>query len=175
MRELDVSAVRLPFEEVYRTHVQRVHAFCLSQVRHAADAEDLTAEVFASALAAWDRDGPTLDRVQAWLIGIARNAAVDHYRRGRRRAVLAAVLGRHVDRQRLPDVESGVVVRDELARVLVQLDQLRPRERLLIGLRVAADLSYAEIGDITQLSEHAATVATRRALARLRQRCEAVS
>jgi RNA polymerase sigma-70 factor (ECF subfamily) len=175
MRELDASAVRTPFEEVYRTQVDRVYAFCLSQVRNAADAEDLTAEVFASAFAAWNRAAPEPDRVQAWLIGIARNASIDHYRRGRRRAVLASVLGRTAEQERLPDVESGVVLRDELAQVLHQAGQLRPRDRLLIGLRVAADLSYAEIAEVAQLTEHAATVATRRALARLRGRCEGAS
>jgi RNA polymerase sigma factor (sigma-70 family) len=47
---------------------------------------------------------------------------------------------------------------------------MRPRERELIGLRVAADLSYREVGELMGMSEPAAKVATHRALRRLRER-----
>jgi hypothetical protein len=45
---------------------------------------------------------------------------------------------------------------------------MSPRDRVLVGLRVAGDLSYAEIGAVIGASEHAAMTATRRAVQRLR-------
>jgi RNA polymerase sigma-70 factor (ECF subfamily) len=56
--------------------------------------------------------------------------------------------------------------------VQIELQQLRRRERELIGLRVAADLSYRDIGAILGISEDAAKVATHRALTRLRAHLE---
>lgn len=162
----------LPFEDVYRAQAARVYRFCLSQVRDRADAEDVAAEVFVSAFAAYDRAPPPADRVQAWLIRIARNATVDHVRRSRRRAVLDVVVRGSAGREELPDVETAVLARDELRFVLGRMGRLAPRDRTLVGLRVAAGLSYAEIGSVLDLSEHAATVATHRALARLRTLCE---
>jgi RNA polymerase sigma-70 factor, ECF subfamily len=169
---LDVAPVPVPFEEVYRTHLARVYLFCLSQVRNTADAEDLAAEAFASAFAAYQRVRPPADRVLAWLLRIARNAVIDHYRRAGRRANLHAVLDRAAEREVPPDVESAVLRNDDLRAVLVTMRSLRRRDRQLVGLRVAADLTYAEIGAVVGLSEHAATVATRRALTRLRKLCE---
>jgi RNA polymerase sigma-70 factor, ECF subfamily len=169
---LDVAPLPVPFEEVYRAYLARVHLFCLSQVRNAADAEDLAAEAFASAFAAYQRVRPPADRVLAWLLRIARNAVIDHYRRAGRRATLHAVLDRAAEREVPPDVESAVLRNDELRAVLVTMRQLRRRDRQLVGLRVAADLSYAEIGEVVGLSEHAALVATRRAVQKLRKLCE---
>jgi RNA polymerase sigma-70 factor (ECF subfamily) len=166
------AAVPTPFEEVYRAHLARVYLFCLSQVRNAADAEDLAADAFASAFAAYQRSRPPADRVLPWLLAIARNAVIDHYRRAGRRATLHAVLDRHAEREAPPDVESAVLRNDDLRAVLVTMRTLRQRDRQLVGLRVAADLSYAEIGAVVGLSEHAATVATRRAVSRLRKLCE---
>jgi RNA polymerase sigma factor (sigma-70 family) len=167
---LDVAPA--PFEEVYRAHLARLYLFCLSQVRNPADAEDLTAEAFASAFAAYERACPPPDRVLPWLLTIARNAVIDHYRSAGRRATLRAVLDRHAEREAPPDVESAVLRNDEIRGLLVTMRSLRQRDRQLVGLRVAADLSYAEIGAVVGLSEHAATVATRRAVSRLRGLCE---
>lgn len=65
-------------------------------------------------------------------------------------------------------VELVAEERERLRRVQIQLQQLRRRERELIGLRVAADLSYRDIGAILSIGEDAAKVATNRALTRLR-------
>jgi RNA polymerase sigma-70 factor (ECF subfamily) len=100
---------------------------------------------------------------------IARNEIIDRERRRRRRSLLLARFfsgGSDVD----PDanVEAQVVIRDELRGVLGVLKRLSARDRLLVSLRLAADLPYAEMAEVLGMSEHAVTVATRRALQRLR-------
>jgi len=165
------------FSEVYRANVTGVYRFCLSQLRNPSDAEDVTAEVFAAAFSAYRRSLVEPDNVRAWLFRIARNAVVDHHRRDRRRRLLHLSLngtGEYgaAEFDASVDVERDVAVRDELRYVLSQMRRLRQRDRLLLGLRVAARQTYAEIGETLGLTEHAATVATRRAMERLRRLCE---
>ena len=173
--ELDDGPAALPsFELVYREYAVRVYRYCLSQVGNASDADDLTAEVFAAAFAAYPtvrlRDGVVLP----WLLRIARNEIIDQRRRhSRRSALLARFFGGESEQDRTVDVEGEVVTRDELQQVVTAMRGLSPRDRTLIGLRIAAGLPYAEIGQVLGIAEHAATVATKRALQRLRGHVEA--
>jgi RNA polymerase sigma-70 factor (ECF subfamily) len=159
----------LSFEQVYREHASCVYRFCLSLVRDPGEAEDVAAEVFVSALASYERTQPDAADVRSWLLRIARNEVIDRDRRRKRRSLLLARFfsgGSEVD----PDtnVEAQVVLRDELRGVLDVIGRLSSRDRQLVGLRLAADLPYAEIAAVLGMSEHAVTVATRRALQRLR-------
>jgi DNA-directed RNA polymerase specialized sigma24 family protein len=65
-------------------------------------------------------------------------------------------------------VEGQALLREELRHTLGVMRRLSARDRVLVGLRLAADLPYAEIGSVLGISEHTATVATRRAIQRLR-------
>ncbi|MBJ7594695.1 MAG: RNA polymerase subunit sigma-24, partial [Candidatus Dormibacteraeota bacterium] len=47
-----------PFDEVYQEHADAVYRFCVSQLRDLDVAEDVTADVFAAAFAAYDRVRP---------------------------------------------------------------------------------------------------------------------
>jgi RNA polymerase sigma factor (sigma-70 family) len=163
-----------PFEQVYRDHSARVYRYCLSQVGNVSEAEDLAAEVFAAAFAAYRATQLDAGVVLPWLMRIAHNEVIDlRRRRTRRSALLNRFFGGESELDRSADVEGEVVLRDELRRAMAAMRQLADRDRVLIGLRVAAGLPYAEIGEVVGLTEHAATVATKRALERLRRRLEA--
>ena len=163
-----------PFEQVYRDHAARVYRYCLSQVSNVSDAEDLAAEVFAAAFAKYDGARFAEGVVLPWLLRIAHNEVIDHRRRRTRRsALLVRFFGGESDLDTSADVEGEVVLRDELRQVLGGMRKLSERDRTLIGLRIAAALPYAEIGAVVGISEHAATVATKRALQRLRHHVEA--
>ena len=157
------------FEAVYCAHADGVYRFCLSQLRDPTLAEDVAAEAFASAYAAWPRarfegDGA----VRPWLFRIARNAVCDEWRRrGRASRAPRLTPGAAID------VESVAAVRDELRAVIGALGALRERDRILLGLRLAGGLSHAEVGAVLGMSERAAIVASGRALARLRSRLSA--
>lgn len=163
----------LPFEELYRRHAAGIYRFCLSQTHNPSEAEDVAADVFVAALADYPRAQPDESQALAWLYRIARNDLIDRDRTQRRRShLLVRYFGRVSDQDNSPSVESLVAVSDELRRVIAVIRRLSERDQQLVGLRLAADLSYAEIGAVLGLSEHAATVATHRAVGRLRRRLE---
>ena len=158
------------FAEVYALHAAAVLRFCVSQVGDRATGEDLTHETFVKAFRAWSRANPDPEGVRTWLLSIARNAGRDHHRAGHRRRGLLLRLGR--DRLDESHVETLAQHRLELRRAIEGLGALSARDRELIGLRVAADLSYREVAALVGTTEAAAKVATFRALRRLRQRLE---
>ena len=165
----DPGGGALEFEEVYRLHVDGVYRFCLAQVRDAAAAEDLAADVFAAAFVAYERVRPGPGGVRAWLFRIARNAAIDRARRAHTRMRLFRLLRAEANHH---DVERDVELRSDLRSTLDAISRLSARERLLVGLRIAAGLSFAEVAAVTGMKENAARMATSRALTKVRHEVE---
>lgn len=161
-----VEGAETRFEAVYAEWVGPLYRYCLSQLRDRSLAEDVTAEVFASALASYHRTRPD-EGVGLWLFRIARNAVVDEHRRRGRRLRLVDVLGRRSHPAHVDPAET-VAIRDQATRAGEAIGRLKPREQELVGLRVAGQLSYAEIAAVTGMSEGAAKVATHRALVQVR-------
>jgi RNA polymerase sigma-70 factor (ECF subfamily) len=155
------------FDAIYRTHRRRVYRFCLARVTDPYTAEELTAEVFASAYAAYPR--LVVDEVAGigpWLTRIARNTVIDHHRRrGRRQAIADRYLTS--GEAESASVERRVLAREEIRTLGRCLAELSERDRQLIALRVNGT-SGAAAGQLLGLSPHAATVASGRALSRLR-------
>lgn len=172
---LPASALDLPraptFEEAYRDHVGDVYRFCLSQLHDPAAAEDAAADVFAAALAAWSRTRPD-QRVKVWLMRIARNVVTDRFRERNRAARL---MDRLRGRRQPPAADPAqlALLRHDVQLVLDRIAGLGRRDRLIVGLRLAGDMSHAEVAAILGISEGAARVAAHRAAKSLRAALEA--
>jgi RNA polymerase sigma-70 factor (ECF subfamily) len=162
--------VSVDFGDIYRLHADPVFRYCLSQLRDRDAAEDVAADVFASAFAAYRRVRFDGDGVRPWLFRIARNAVIDQQRRARTGVRLLERL--RGPRQPGTDVESLAAVRQDLRDLLVAMARMRPRDRQLVGLRVAGGLSYAQIAEVMHMKENAARMATQRAVARVRSAME---
>jgi RNA polymerase sigma-70 factor (ECF subfamily) len=163
----------LSFEEVYQRYAADVHRFCFFQLRDAAAAEDVASEVFLSAFKAYPKSAPEADRVRFWLIRIAKNAVVDHQRSNGRRWTLMEKLRRQPEST--SDVESLAAFGQTVEDLLRAMEHLQPRQRLLISLRCAADMSYADIAKLTHTTTKAAATATSRAMERLKAHRESVT
>src|SRR5881275_2558242 len=76
------------FEDLYRNTFPRVYAYVASLLRDRAAAEDVTALAFERAYRKRSRFSSRRGSPEAWLFGIARNAALDELRKLKRRARL---------------------------------------------------------------------------------------
>ena len=155
---------------MYREHVAGVWRYVRTRVPGAADADDVTAEVFVKAMRSWDRFDDRRDSVGAWLIGIARHVVADWWARRSREVPVA-----EVDRG-----DPGVSVYDgdpETAMlraaaaddVRSRLWVLTAREREAVTLRFATELTSDEIGAAMGISATAARMLVYRGVAKLRE------
>src|SRR5579862_6878769 len=158
---------RQDFGEVFEAHVWEVHGFFAYRLGSRGEAEDLTQATFERGLRAWSRFDPRRASPRTWLLAIAHNLLVDHYRsRARRREVsLPDGLDPPASDERL-----GLGLDQALARAL---DDLADREREIIALRFGGDLTGPEIAAITGLSLANVQQILSRALRRLRASLEA--
>src|SRR3954468_24029544 len=74
------GAAYLDWEAVYRDNVDRVYRMMAAKVGNRADAEDLTAEVFLTALRPL-RMSASVGEVRAYLMATARTVLAGHWRR----------------------------------------------------------------------------------------------
>lgn len=153
------------FEDLYRAYVDRIYAFLRSQLGSAADAEDVTSQVFMKAFEAYSRFEPRQDSPSAWLFRIARNSALDHHRRAGRREKTERALAR----QPSPVVDPGLVAQERIMyrELMEAVAHLPERHREVIGLRHSG-LSFLEVGGLMGCSEDAAKMLYHRALKALR-------
>lgn len=133
-----------PFEAALEEHgatVLRVLHRLLGRV----DADDAWQETFLSALRAYPRLRADSD-VRAWLLTIAHRKAIDRFRSRSRQPLLPGDVDAVTDPQ-------GADGDDELwARVRA----LPTKQRLAVGYRFGADLSYADLAALLECSEPAA-------------------
>jgi RNA polymerase sigma-70 factor (ECF subfamily) len=134
------------YSEAFEQHVWEVHGFFAYRLGSRVDAEDLTQATFERAFKAWARFDPDRASVRTWLMAIAHNLLIDHYRyRGTRKEV---PLPDGVDSP-AADEEFSQGLDPALARALEELGE---REREIIALRFGGDLSGPEIAALTGLT-----------------------
>src|SRR5215218_7946647 len=83
-------AAALDFDALYREARDDVYAYVITLLHDRSAAEDVTAQAFERAFRKARSYDPGKGGARAWLFGIARNAALDELRRGKRTAALAA-------------------------------------------------------------------------------------
>jgi RNA polymerase sigma-70 factor (ECF subfamily) len=164
-----VAGAKPPFEELYQEFLPRIYAYIRLQVGSTADAEDVTSEVFINAFEAYGRYQPQAATPAAWLFRIARNATLDHHRRGGRRERLQRVLERQPDEPEDP----AQVAEDRLRHqeLLTQVASLSEGQREAIALRHVG-LSFAEVGQLLNCTEDAAKMLYHRGIRALKTAVE---
>jgi RNA polymerase sigma-70 factor, ECF subfamily len=156
------------FEDLYRETFPRVYAYVASLLRDRSAAEDVTALAFERAYRKRSRFSPRRGSAEAWIFGIARNAALDELRKLKRRARLEAD---PVDvwSPGPEEVAERTFRRDEVRAALASLD---PRDRDLVALKFAGGLSNGEIARVLGISETNVGSRLYRAVEKLRKACQ---
>jgi len=150
-----------PFQRFLDAHRDDVLRFLVAAVgRH--DADDAFQETFLSALRAYPRLSAG-SNLRGWVLTIAHRKAIDvHRARGRNPVPVAEI---HDGAQRSPPPPPGEGEGDHWERVRA----LPARQRAVLTLRYAGDLSYAQIATVLGSSEDAARRAAADGLKTLRK------
>lgn len=152
-----------------------MYGFIAYRVRSREEAEDLTQITFERALKAFARYDETKASVKTWLLVIARNLVIDHFRRdGGLQATGLDELTE--DRGSVPEslIEEGpdLGISPELDDALAELSQ---RDREVIALRFGAEMTGREIAEMTGLSLANVQQIISRSLRRMRERIESAA
>ncbi len=156
-----IKGNRKAFTALFNRYFQAVYNFALSLSNDPAQAEDLTQEAFIRAHRNLDRFGPPWN-FKAWIFRLTRNYFIDLYRKEA-----------HVDPLEegdpvispTPGPERVASSRDAANRVQSTLARLSAQQREILVLRELNEFSYAEIGEILNLSLSNVKVSLHRARA----------
>ncbi len=162
-------AARTPaetFETVYSDHYRDVYRYVLLNLRRRDDADDVVADTFDRAFAAWRSGHGPAGRPLPWLLVIARRIVVDRWRRDRLIRWLPFAAGRPAHEPADTRDDGG---RAEFWLWLEALAGALPaRQREVVFLRYQRDLTDDEIGEILGISASGVRTLVSRALAALR-------
>jgi RNA polymerase sigma-70 factor, ECF subfamily len=152
-------------EALYSAHYESVFRYLYYQVGDAQTAEDLTAEVFERMLRALPKY--TLQGIpfQAWLFRIARNIAVDTFRKARMRQ-FTALFDTLQSTGKSPEALTEQSLTSE--RLAYALKKLRKNQRDVIIFRFILEMPIAEVARVMGKPEDAIKGLQRRGLIALR-------
>lgn len=154
------------FTQIYDEEIWHVYGFFGYRLRSRETAEDLTQATFERALKAWSRFDPERASARTWLLSIARNLLIDHYRRQESAKTEPLLEGEAGDAQGGGEFAEPLIgVSPELESALATLGE---RERELIALRYGGDLSGPEIAEMTGITLANVQQILSRSLRRLR-------
>lgn len=128
-------------------------------------AEDLTSEVFLRMLRSLDKYQPTGVSFDAWLFQIARNVAIDHYRKSRHRQHLPLNDEMVAKGERVERSVEFELISENLAEALAQLNET---QRDVIVMRFVVGMRISQVAQMLQKSEDAIKGLQRRGLISLR-------
>ena len=160
------------FEAVFREHFASVHRFIARRVGKAL-AEDLAAEVFATAYRRRAAYQPERASLRSWLYGIAANVVRGHWRDEQQLLELDARLSRD-SLGPLPAAEFSdaaderAIVTTLAPRIAGALAALNHEQREVLLLHAWADLSHEEIAGALGIAQGTARSRLSRARAALR-------
>ena len=151
------------FAELYQDNVDLVYAYIVKRIRDRDHAEDLTSDVFHSALKNLARFEWRGVPFSAWLLKIAANAIADHSKRAQRErgTVLDDALVDHGDR--------AFHEAEYRAKLFQSVEALPSDQRRVIAMRFGEQKSIHEIAVELNRSEGAIKQLQFRGLASLRK------
>jgi RNA polymerase sigma factor (sigma-70 family) len=161
------------FGAFYDRFEEQLLAFFMRATQRAELAADLTAEVFAAALASAGLFRPELGSARGWLFGIARHELADTWQRGR----VEDRARRRLGIEPISLTDDALELIDELGSrpggTLHLLEDLPEDQRAAVRGRVLQERSYDELARSLRCSQSVVRQRVSRGLRSLRQQLEA--
>jgi RNA polymerase sigma-70 factor, ECF subfamily len=153
---------------IYDAYARRIYRYFFSRVENAAEADDLTAQTFLKVIESLPRYRHR-GQFTAWIFQIARNNAMDYFRRNPNQSL-------HEDSFDLPVMDGALdrlIDQQSIAALRQYIRALEEHERELLRLRFVVDLTYVEIAALLGRKEDAVRKAINRITERLYWQMEA--
>ena len=153
------------WSHIFDRHYRSVYAYAYRRVGNPSSAEDLAASVFVRALEGIDRYRYRGIPFAAWLMSIARNLVVDHFRRTGRspeQHLDFELVSKEPSPQQMAEQS---LLKDQLNEALGHLTE---EQRQVVVLRFVDGLSSREVAHLLDKREGAIRALQHRALASLR-------
>jgi RNA polymerase sigma-70 factor (ECF subfamily) len=142
-------------------------------------AEDLLQEVFVKVINTLNSDRYNEEgKFQPWIMRIAHNLAVDHFRKAKRYPMIMMEDGSNIFnslRFSEGNAEDEKVKEEEIALVRRLIDELPEAQKQVLIMRHYMDMSFQEIADQTGVSINTALGRMRYALIHLRKKMKQIN
>jgi RNA polymerase sigma-70 factor, ECF subfamily len=151
--------------ELYDRHFDGIYRYLYTRVRHQADAEDLTEQVFLKMVDSIARYRPQGVAFSSWLYRIAHNLLVDRYRRAGKETL---ELSNELYDTR-PQVDPATMAQqgEDRRRLIGAIQRLTAEQQQIITMRFIDGLEVDEIARLTHRRSGAIHSMQHRALASL--------
>jgi len=155
------------FAELYEQFMPKVLRYISYRVEDIDTAQDITSVVFEKALSKFHGFRVEKASFGTWILSIARNAVIDHYRaKGKEREFQQSSKKNVIDRGESPDDE---MVRDEeVAKLKLCLAQLSSQEQEIIALKFGGEMTNRQVAKTLGLSDSNVGIIIYRAVRKLR-------
>lgn len=155
--------------DIYDRYAEPIYRYLYRYVGDAAQAEDLTSEVFFKLLQALDTSRAPRDRLQGWLYRVAHNLAMDWFRQQGKGTSVA------LDEELAASGDSPPATLERYERqqwLRRAIRQLTADQQRVILLRFGEGLKIAQVSRLMGKSEGAVKILQHRAVKRLRKLLE---
>ncbi len=162
------------FDELYSKYHHDVFQFIFYMVKNREQAEDLVQEVYIRVLKSYDRfEGKSSEKT--WLFSIARNVAIDHFRKqkGWRQKIAEKFdwsTGQIKDENPIP--EEIALQNEEISLIYQCLEHCTVDQRMVIILRYIQELTIIETAEALGWTESKVKTTQHRALKVLKKEME---
>lgn len=153
------------FGQIYEKYYDRIYKYAYTILLNREDAEDVVAETFITAFAAYGSYDPDKGSFATWITAIAHNKAVNLLKSAayRKRAVMP-------DYYDMPDTSQRPDLTAETNEAVLYLySRLSAGEREFLNFRYAMGMKDAEIADLLGLSAKTVNKRYQRLLAKCRE------
>lgn len=141
---------QLSFNFLLHHYWTDVYKYQLKRTQNDNDAEDITIQSFSKA---FDKINTFNDRYKfkTWLITISKNIHIDYIRKNKTSFYTETSKEQEAEAYKIidenPTPEDKIITEQNLAKLLLDIKQLKPKYQEVIQLRYFKELSYKEISE----------------------------
>lgn len=169
--DAESRAVDAAFEQLYVVTFPKVYAFLRCQLATRETAQDLVSRVFLKAYQHRFKAPDVHDGGVHWIFRIAHTTLIDYWRVEKKRETASLTLDELVVAPASGrDPEHEYRRKQQMAHLVQSMSGLPADDRVVLGLKFAAQRTNREIAVILGISEGAVSMRLLRALRRLRER-----